>query len=222
MDSTACARWTSYSQFGEDAVIQAYLRGRAHETHGDQTKFRRDGFYVDVGAFHPTSLSNTLWLYEQGWNGINVDATPGVKEMFDLERIRDTNLHLAISDKDGPVTFYSYGHSVLNTLESTKVNWSQNPAMVQVEALTLASLLDTYLPQGKQVDILSVDVEGHDLLVLRSNNWEKYRPELVLAELHEKSIEAITESELYRFMVGNGYTLHAWTQPTLIFRRTGS
>jgi FkbM family methyltransferase len=210
---------TSYSQFGEDAVIQAWLRNKAYSECGDQLRWITNGFYVDIGGYHPEYLSNTLWLYQQGWRGINVEPSLGTKNAFDFSRPEDTNLQLAISDHDGELTFFSYGHSVLNTVNKSHVDWTQNPTESVVPCLTLKTLLDKYLPSGKSLDILSVDVEGHDLIVLRSNDWSKYRPELALVELHQTSIESILQDEVYAFMLTQGYKLYAWTPPSLFFQR---
>ncbi len=50
----------SFSQFGEDAMLQSYLRDGP-------------GFYVDVGSGSPTEGSNTYALYLRGWRGILID-----------------------------------------------------------------------------------------------------------------------------------------------------
>jgi hypothetical protein len=49
---------------------------------------------------------------------------------------------------------------------------------------TLEKIFDTYV-KDKQIDILSVDVEGWDMDVLESNNWEKYRPSYIILETVE-------------------------------------
>jgi FkbM family methyltransferase len=213
---------TSYSQFGEDAVIQAYLRDKAYSECGDQLNYKKDGFYVDIGCYHPHFISNSRWLFEQGWRGINVDATPGVKEVFDAARPHDTNLHCAISDRDGYANFYSFGpHSVMNTLGPDNGSPPDGAEIVKVPTMTLESLFDKYLPMELAIDLLSVDAEGHDLDVLTSNNWQKYRPELILVELHGNDINVIIASDLYRFVINNGYSMYAWTPPTLLFSRVG-
>lgn len=57
-----------------------------------------DGIYVDVGAFHPTKFSNTHLFYLNGWRGINIEARPGSKKLFDkagsLRRSGDKSSHL--------------------------------------------------------------------------------------------------------------------------------
>ncbi len=68
-----------------------------------------NGFYVDIGAYSPTECSNTHAFYNHGWNGINIDATPGVMGSFDLLRKRDINLNIAIGSESKELTFYSWG-----------------------------------------------------------------------------------------------------------------
>jgi FkbM family methyltransferase len=216
--------WTrvSYSQFGEDAVLQAYLRNKAYNESGDQLSYTKNGFYVDIGCFHPEWISNSRWLFEQGWRGINVDATPGVKELFDSVRPQDTNLHCAISNRNGYANFYSFGpHSVMNTLGPEDGSAPEGAEIVKVQTMTLETLLDKHMPTGIPIDLLSVDAEGHDMEVLASNNWKKYRPELILVELHGGGIESIISSDIYKFMVSNSYSMYAWTPPTLLFTRVG-
>ena len=56
------------------------------------------GFYVDIGAHHPKRFSNTYIFYQRGWRGINIDAKPGTKEVFNKLRPRDINLEVPISE----------------------------------------------------------------------------------------------------------------------------
>ena len=53
---------------------------------------------------------------------------------------------------------------------------------------------------------MSVDVEGHDLQALESNDWARYRPRFVVVE--DKEVDA-ERSEIVRFMRGRGYTVCA-------------
>jgi hypothetical protein len=85
----------------------------------------------------------------------------------------------------------------------------------------LAEILDRYLPAGQSIDFLTVDVEGMDEEVLRSNDWVKYRPQLVLAEdLALRSLTSPTDATLVRLMAGYGYELFAKTVNTLFFRQS--
>src|SRR5687767_11168484 len=67
----------SFSSAGEDMILR-------HMIGSD----KRDGFYVDVGAYHPTLFSNTYFFYLHGWRGINIEARPGSQRLFNEIRPR--------------------------------------------------------------------------------------------------------------------------------------
>jgi len=88
---------------------------------------------------------------------------------------------------------------------------------IKIETSTLAEVLDTYLPENIEIDFLSVDVEGSDFQVLKSNSWNKYKPRVVLVESLDFSFNNLDNSGLYRFLVAKGYHLFAKTVRTLFF-----
>src|ERR1043166_3890830 len=85
----------SFSSAGEDMVLR-------HLIGSD----KMDGFYVDVGAYHPIRGSNTYFFYLHGWSGINIDANPGSKRVFDQQRPRDINLGIGVSRNAGTMPYY--------------------------------------------------------------------------------------------------------------------
>lgn len=214
---------SSYSQFGEDAYIIAYFKGKTWK-HNVPMHLPKNGFYVDIGAYSPTECSNTYAFYKHGWHGINVDATPGVIESFNLLRSRDINLNLAIGGNSKDIVFYSWGTPcVFNTADPQLANERNNMLGIDaiettVKCITLAELLDTYLPDNEKIDFLTIDVEGLDLDVLKSNNWEHYRPELVLAEVYADNINQLVKTELYQFLIQQNYECISWLKPSIIFR----
>jgi len=64
------------------------------------------GFYIDIGAWHPTELSVTKHFYDLGWSGINVEPIRKQYELFAAERPRDVNLCIAVTDRKGPLRFH--------------------------------------------------------------------------------------------------------------------
>jgi FkbM family methyltransferase len=205
----------SYAQEGEDRVLARFL--------GNQEK----GFYVDIGAHHPQRFSNTYHFYLNGWSGINVDAMPDSMAEFKKVRPRDINLEAAISDRKESLTYYEFNETALNGFSkelSDKRDGLRDYKVVathQIETQTLAEILDENLPQGQTIDFMSVDVEGLDLQVLRSNDWGKYRPRFVLAESLQttESIDSLKESEIFCYMISSGYHLCAKLFYTTIFER---
>jgi FkbM family methyltransferase len=216
----SASRLEVHSQFGEDALVLSYFRAKCWQTSG-RLELPLTGFYVDVGAHHPHFISNTWSFYKNGWSGINVEPTPGAIDEFEKLRPRDINLPIAIADKDGTATLYFYGDGVdvNNTLVRKNVDFDNRPKAVTIETMRLETLLDSYLPAETDIDFMSIDVEGLDLEVLESNNWSRYRPELVVAEHHGEGIEEQVTSDLYKYMISRGYQLHGWTPPSLLFRR---
>jgi FkbM family methyltransferase len=212
------SRLETFSQFGEDALVMGYFRTKNTNRPGGVFEVPAAGFYVDIGAHHPIFISNTWALYERGWRGINVEPTPGLFEALQAERPRDVNLQMAISGQDGEATFYSYGMNVNNTLDAGRVDEARLQDRLTVQTLRLSTLLDRYLPPDTKVDFLSVDVEGLDLEVLQSNDWRRYRPEIVVAEQHGGGIEEQIQTPLYRFMFQTGYRMIGWAPPSLVFR----
>ena len=213
----------SYSQFGEDAYLYAYFIGKTWRE-GVSMYLPSDGFYVDVGAYSPTECSNTHAFYKHGWNGINIDATPGVMSSFDLLRKRDINLNVAIGSESKTLIFYSWGApNVFNTADPELAQQrakilGQKPHEINVQCLPLAEVLEKHMPSSANFNFLTVDVEGLDLEVLQSNNWQKYRPELVVAENYSSTLDDLKNAELLKYMTDQGYEILAWLKPSIIFQ----
>jgi len=213
----------SYSQFGEDAYLNSYFRGKTWQE-GKVMLLQRQGVYVDIGAYSPTECSNTHAFYRRGWRGINIDATPGVMDSFKYVRRRDINLNIAIGSGNNELVFYSWGSpSVYNTANAELARERANvlgkdPVEISVSCMTLDLILDRYLEKGTKIDFMSVDVEGLDLDVLKSNNWDKYRPEVIIAEVYNENPEQLFSSELVSYMRDQDYMIIAWLNPSVIFR----
>ncbi|MDX2135258.1 MAG: FkbM family methyltransferase [Saprospiraceae bacterium] len=203
----------SYSQDGEDVVLLSFFESLKGYT----------GFYVDVGAHHPVRFSNTLAFYRKGWKGINIDPTPGSMRPFKWLRARDINLEIGIGSQKSELTFFCFNEPALNTFDAKLAaeRNSGNPykiiKTVSVPVLPLRVVLENHLPKGQHIDFLSVDVEGLDLEVLKSNDWVKFRPAYVLVEDLFVDIKSLEESEVYRFLSQNGYKLIAVLKRTYIY-----
>lgn len=202
----------SYSQEGEDLVLARFFHGVER------------GFFVDVGAHHPMRFSNTYLFYQKGWRGINIDATPGSMKEFNRIRPHDINLEIPVSDKSQTLTYNMFNDPALNTFsesEASRKNDIPGYEIIEKRELqtqTLGHILDAHLPDNTKINFLSVDVEGMDMAVLGSNDWDKYRPEMVLAEDLRGDIEKALQGELCCFMKQRGYSLVARTYNTLFFK----
>jgi FkbM family methyltransferase len=204
----------SFAQEGEDLVLKRALEGRA------------TGFYVDVGAHHPMRFSNTFVFYEAGWRGINIDATPGSMEPFRRERPRDINVEVGIADRAGTLKYFTFEEPALCTFseELARIRQFEHGCklkeIIEVRTERLGDVLARHLPPGTAIDFLTVDVEGWDLVVLQSNDWQRFRPHIVVAEALDSTLETISDTPLVRFLREQGYQLFAKTLNSVFLRRT--
>lgn len=145
------------------------------------------GFYVDVGAGHPTVGSVTKYLYERGWRGINIEPNPVLHELFLKERKKDTNLNVGVADKPGTLILRVYEQFGLSTFsENLKHEYAEGKSIagnhkdIKVPVKTLADIFKELAI--KEIDILKVDVEGFEYEVIVGNDWKQYRPKLICIE----------------------------------------
>ena len=206
---------TSYAQEGEDLVLRRLLESSGLGT----------GFYVDVGAHHPTRFSNTYFFYERGWRGINIEPAPAAIAQFNRIRPRDLNIQLGVAEAPGKLTYYIFDEPALNTFDTALVRERESNTpyrVVRTETVAvdrLEAILRDRLPKGQAVTFMSIDVEGLDLQVLRSNDWTVCQPQFVLVEALDFRLEQAAQHPLHSFMHGVGYELVAKTLNTLFYRR---
>ncbi len=198
----------SYSMDGEDIEVFNYFKNK------------KNGFYVDVGAYHPIQRNNTMLLYLNGWEGINIDISDFSIKLFNHLRPRDNNLNLAISNKEGNIEmFYQKKLSQLSTIKKEFANKSfqGNIKTKEINSKTLTSVLNDSKFKEKKIDFLDIDVEGADIDVLESLDFHKYSPELICVEVIEKNKE---DSQIFKFLKKRGYE-KIWSGVfSHIFKRT--
>lgn len=166
----------SFSQEGEDLLLKRIF------------EHKKNGFYIDVGAHHPFRFSNTYLFYKKGWKGINLDAMPNSMKIFEKYRPRDINLEIPVGKDGEKLVYYIFNEPALNTFDKNRIEAIVSKSVytlireMEIQIRSLKSILDEYLPKGQNIDFMSIDVEGLDFEVLKSNDWKKYRPEILLVE----------------------------------------
>lgn len=208
----------SYSQYGEDLMLAGFL--------GDKfycCEYR--GFWVDIGAHHPARFSNTKIFSDRGWRGINVDAQPEAIKTFERVRKRDINVNIGVGDQEGDLDYYQYADYALNTFSGKTVEERAAGSVhaigkLKVPVVTLRALLDEHLPKGQHIDFFTIDTEGLDISILRSNDWVKYRPDYILIEIHRNGRNiGIVGGEVWTYLKNHGYEFVAQGFCTTIFKR---
>lgn len=159
-----------------------------------------DGYYVDVGCYHPVHLSNTFLLHKKGWNGVNIDISEYSIDLFNYLRPRDTNINTAVTNFDGSTKFYY--QKKLSQLSSIKKNTATKRMQGKIDekdikAYKLNTILNNTKYRYKKINFLNIDAEDSDFDVLCSIDFKIYRPDMICVEIIE---EDIFESNIYRFL----------------------
>lgn len=183
----------SYSQFNEDLLIDLILG------------LKDNGFYLDIGANDPVIGNNTKRFYDKGWSGINIEPGPNAIKKFYEYRIRDINLNIGVGSTKGNSIFYQLEES---SLSSFNIKNAKNMAAksgsiiteIPIDVFRLVDIVDQYI-KGKQVDFMSVDTEGSDLAVLQSNNWDKFRPTLIIVEIDNQYTKIVEFMEQCNYLL---------------------
>jgi|TARA_B100001094_G_scaffold187541_1_gene181764 FkbM family methyltransferase len=185
----------TYAMNNEDTAVLDYFKNK------------KNGFYVDVGCYHPIHRNNTYLLHKKNWNGINIDTSEFSIDLFNFIRPKDLNYNCAISNKNEIIkVFYQKKLSQLSTTEidQAKNVFQGNIKEKKIEAFTLDEILNKSKYRNTKIDFLDIDVEGADLKVLEGLSFDKYNPELICVEIHEKEVKL---SKIYNFLTEKKYKL---------------
>ncbi|MBI5191898.1 MAG: FkbM family methyltransferase [Nitrospirae bacterium] len=184
----------SYSQYGEDVVIDALL------------SHKKTGVYIDIGANDPDVISNTKLFYNRGWCGINIEPEPNLHAKLCEKRVRDINLKVGVGPEAGTMTFYRMSADTLSSfnkqaaIQAGKIYGAALVSEEPAPVVKLVDILESHL-KGQKIDFLSVDAEGYDLAVLKSNDWNRYRPSLIIIEIN------VGGNEIVQFLEQHDYLL---------------
>jgi FkbM family methyltransferase len=206
---------TSFAQCGEDLII-AYLFDAL-----GTARIR----YLDVGAHHPSYLSNTYHLYRRGARGVCVEADASLLPAFRRERRGDTLVHAGVGVADGEAEFFIMSTPTLNTFSRAEAERVASYGAQRIERVervrirAINGLIDEYF--GGAPELLSLDVEGIDLAILETLDFERRAPLVCCVETlsytEDRSERKL--SEIIEFMIARGYMLYADTYVNSIFVR---
>ncbi|TGN08016.1 FkbM family methyltransferase [Leptospira ilyithenensis] len=203
----------SFSQEGEDMILREIFENKSQ------------GFYVDIGAYDPVRFSNTNYFYQLGWSGINIEPSPDAIERFNLKRTRDINLNFGVSGQSGNLDYYSFEEAALNTFDSERVVFLEKNSpyrsnkKLNIPVLPLAEILSRHCA-NKQIDFMNIDVEWHELDVLKSNDWNRFRPNVLLVEILNFDFETVSKDPVHMLLQDLGYKFECKTPRTSFYLDT--
>lgn len=187
---------TYYSQHGEDFILDQMFDGKAR------------GFFVEVGCIDGRRFSNSLAFEERGWQGLCVEAHKDYIELLKQNRPNSIVCHCAVSEREREsATFYANARASLSTLDKSREKYFRKNfgkyfsgfREQTVSIRTLESIFREY--NVKEVDFVSIDIEGHEVEALKGMNFEQVRPQVFVIE----SESAAHENELDEILFSHGY-----------------
>lgn len=166
------------AQHGEDAQLAARFGNK------------RDGYYVEVGALDGEKLSNTYFFEKElGWSGVLVEADPQQAENCRRTRPASFVANRAAMAPGAPPTVtleVAEGKEEFSTLSPNRVyagilkERNITTHSIDVPTATLDQILEE--AGTKQIDFVTIDVEGHELDVMRGFDLARWRPTVVMIE----------------------------------------
>ena len=191
----------SYAQAGEDLIasfIVQYLK-------------LPKVTYLDVGAYDPVAINNTYFFYTHGSRGVLVE--PNVEMCKKLRAVRpgDTTLEAGIGiTAVREADYYLMTEAAWNTFSKEEAEHMTRATggTIKIEKVIKMPLLDIndVMSQhfGKAPTFLSIDAEGLHLAILKTIDYQRFRPPIICVEtLVSGSRETIPE--IPAFMRSQGY-----------------
>ena len=190
--------FTSYAQNFEDVILNRIF------------KDKESGFYIDIGAHHPVYDSVTKAFYDRGWRGINVEPLRDFFELLQRDRPEDVNLNLAVGEQKTTLEFFELQGSGFSTLDSNiaiKLAAERQLALscYEVSVTTLSEICQKY--GSIAIDFLKIDVEGWEEQVIAGNDWDTFRPTVIIIEATIPNSPVRRETNIASFLQEKGYDL---------------
>lgn len=209
----------SYSQAGEDQIMRYLLN--------DCLQLANPS-YLDIGTFHPIFGNNTYYFYTRGSRGVCIEPNPSFAPLIRKYRKKDTFIQAGVGvDGMSQSDYFLFPepYAGWNTFSKEEAETRSRQTGIEhkkkenVSLVAINDVIATYF--GNWPNIISLDVEGLDLLILKSLDFQKYRPEIICVESitfsnnnEQEKIESISS-----FVRSQGYFVFADTYVNTIFCR---
>lgn len=211
----------AYAQSGEDLIL-AHLFYKA----GIQKPS-----YLDIGANHPSYISNTYFFYLRGSKGVCIEPNPSLYKQIKKVRPRDTVINAGIGldntleadfylfppEADGLSTFSKRDAEYWGDVGMKNVGKIQYKEIIKMPLITVNEILKKHFTE--RPDFISLDVEGLDLEILRSLDYAKYAPKVICVEtlLYDENQKESKNKDIIDFLESKRYHIYADTHVNTIF-----
>jgi FkbM family methyltransferase len=206
----------SFSQVGEDIIVN-YLF---------QALRIQNPTYLDIGTNLPVTGNNTYFFYNRGSRGVCIEPDPELFQLIRRHRPKDKVYNAGIGlygSTNGDLYIFPHPYTGWNTFskeEAQKRERETGIKVKEVRSLPLKNINEIMSEDfGSHPNFISIDVEGLDLDILKSLNFDKYLPEIFCVETITFSLTNKEQKiqEIIEFMQSKGYFVYADTHVNTIF-----
>jgi len=207
----------SFSQLGEDQILHFLF----------QSVNIKKPSYLDVGANHPVSGSNSYFFYHRGSKGVCVEPEPHLFATIKRIRKRDICLNVGIGlndSKEADFFIFHPKYSGWNTFSREEAEYRKQSGhpYERVMKMPLKNINEILTENFSSLpDFISIDVEGLDFDIIKSLNFEKFKPKVLVVETIRfgQTAKAEKQQSLIDFICNKGYFVYADTGVNTIFCR---
>lgn len=190
----------SYSQNKEDILIEKFSKTIITN-------------YIDIGSNHPTKFNNTYRFYLKNARGIVIEPNKDLIKLHKKSRPKDICLNIGIANKSSSSMFYQLDPDVNSTFSRIQSQAEVNKGSIlvkkyKIKTSTLKELCQKYF-SDKTIDLLSIDTEGYDYLILKSNDWSLFRPKIICIENNSHRTQ--------KLLINHNYLLRGFTPNNSIY-----
>ncbi|MBK9292951.1 MAG: FkbM family methyltransferase [Oligoflexia bacterium] len=185
-----------YSQHNEDQILSQIFKNEKY------------GTAIEIGAYDGITLSNTFYFEKIGWRTLLVEPDPQLVSTIKKNRKCEV-VQCAASSKSGEALFnIANGVEHIGLVSTLENNNSfqhivsermANVSQIKVTLKTLDEILENH--GVEKINFITIDVEGHELEVLKGFNLEKWMPQIVIIEDNTLGADTLT----HQYMNQNGY-----------------
>ncbi len=205
----------SYAQCGEDLVIDFLAQ-----------RFGWDKFtYLDIGTNHPKKFNNTYLFYKKGCRGVCVEPDAELIKTIKFARPNDKVLNVGLSEgAESIADFYIMSVNTLNTFSKADAEELDKQGTYKIKKVVKVPLknVNNIIAEnfnGKTPNLISLDVEGWNEEIIKSFDFDKYKPEIFCVETtyFEPSGKIERIEGIFDIMKQKGYSVFSDNQINTIF-----
>lgn len=208
----------SFAQAGEDRVLEFLFRSMGI---GQIS-------YLEIGTNNPIDINNTYLFYLGGSSGVCIEPNPNLIPKIKKHRPRDYCLNIGIAAEEGELDFYIFDEADaekgLSTFSKKEAEHVHNTTTIKIKEVkkipvtTVKKVIEKYF-YGKAPSLISIDVEGLDLEILRSIDLHVVRPIAICVETvnFTQTHKKVKNTEIIQYMESQGYFVYADTGINSIF-----